>query len=77
VMVAIDGCQVGCIKAILEHVQVPLKRYLVLTDEGIEKNKRLKLNRAEIDRVKAAIKTAVGGELGTSVAAAGKTSSCC
>ena len=37
VMVAIDGCQVGCAKAILENVQVPMKHYLVITDEGIER----------------------------------------
>jgi uncharacterized metal-binding protein len=56
VMVAVDGCQVGCAKAILKNAQVPLQHYLVLTDEGIEKNKNFKLERADIDRVKAAIK---------------------
>lgn len=34
-MVAIDGCQVGCARAILEQAQVPLKNYVVLTDLGI------------------------------------------
>lgn len=56
VMVAIDGCQVGCAKAILENAQVPMKHYLVITDEGIEKNKNFSLQRADIDRVKAAVK---------------------
>ena len=52
VMVAIDGCQVGCAKAILELAQVPLRQYVVITDEGIEKNKDFNLQRADIDRVK-------------------------
>ncbi len=56
VLVVIDGCQVGCAKAILKNIQVPLKHYLVITDEGIEKNKNFKLERSDIDRVKAAVK---------------------
>ncbi len=56
VMVVIDGCQVGCAKAILEKAQVPMKHYLVVTDEGIEKNKNFNLERADIDRVKAGVK---------------------
>lgn len=58
-MVAIDGCQVGCVKAILEQAQVPAKNYLVLTDEGIEKNKNFNLQRAGNDRVKAVVKRVV------------------
>lgn len=58
-MVAIDGCQVGCAKAILELAQVPVKHHLVLTDEGIEKNKDLCLQRVDIDQVKAAVKRLV------------------
>jgi uncharacterized metal-binding protein len=59
VMVTIDGCQVGCAKAILEQAEVPLKHYLVLTEEGIEKNKNFKLERANIDAVKEAVKRVV------------------
>jgi len=59
VMVAIDGCQVACAKEILEQAQIPLNSYVVITDEGIEKNKNLNLQRDEIDRVKAAVKRAV------------------
>ncbi len=57
-MVAIDGCQVGCAKAILEHAQVPLKAYVVLTDLGIEKNKNFQLERETLEKVKAAVKEA-------------------
>lgn len=56
VMVAIDGCQVGCAKAILENARIPMKQYLIITDEGIEKNKNFNLERADIDRVKEAVK---------------------
>jgi uncharacterized metal-binding protein len=62
-MVAIDGCQVGCTKAILKQAQVPLKHYLVLTDEGIEKNKNFSLERSDIDRVKAAVKRVVNANV--------------
>lgn len=55
-MVAVDGCPVGCAKAILEKNQVPLTHYVVLTELGIEKNKDFALKQSDIDRVKAAIK---------------------
>ena len=56
-MVAIDGCEVGCAKAILEHADIPTKNYLVLTDLGIEKNKDFNLKIDDIRKVKAAIKS--------------------
>ncbi len=54
VMVAVDGCPVGCAKAILENAQVPLKHYLMITEEGIEKNKNFNL-----EQVKSAIRRMV------------------
>ncbi len=69
VMVAIDGCQAGCAKAILENARVPLKNYLVLTEEGIEKNKNFNLERSDIDRVKAAVKRVVGEKRPSAVSA--------
>ena len=59
VMVAIGGCQAGCAKEILEQAQVHLKCYVVITDEGIEKNKNFNLQRADIDRVKEVVKRTV------------------
>jgi uncharacterized metal-binding protein len=47
-MVAIDGCEVGCAKAILDHAEIPIKNYLVLTDLGIEKNKDFNLKAEDI-----------------------------
>jgi len=55
-MVAIDGCSTGCAKAILEHAEVPIKSYIVLTELGIEKNKDFNLKKDEIQQVKTAIK---------------------
>ncbi len=83
VMVVIDGCQVGCAKAILDQAQVPLQHYLVLTDEGIEKNKNFNLERADIERVKTAVKYLAGSKtnpISTSSGADGGCgcgSSCC
>lgn len=34
-MVAIDDCEVGCAKAILDHAEVPVKKYIVLTELDI------------------------------------------
>jgi len=58
-LMVIDGCEVGCAKAILSHAEIPMKKYIVITDEmGIAKNKDFNLKREEIDRVKAALKSA-------------------
>jgi uncharacterized metal-binding protein len=57
-MVTIDGCELGCAKAILEHAEIPAKNYLVLTDLGIEKNKDFNLKAEDIQKVKAAIRSA-------------------
>jgi uncharacterized metal-binding protein len=55
-MVVIDGCSQACAKKTLEHAEIPMKSYVVLTDLGIEKNKDFNLKRDEIDKVKTAIK---------------------
>lgn len=56
-LVAIDGCQVGCAKVILDQAGITAKNYLVLTDNpGIEKNKDFELKREKIDQVKSTIK---------------------
>ena len=76
-MVAIDGCSLGCAKAILEHTEIPNKGYLVLTDLGIEKNKDFKLKREEIEKAKKAIREVCNQEqIAIPMAEAG-SSSCC
>jgi uncharacterized metal-binding protein len=60
-MVAIDGCQQACAKKTLEHAEIPMKSYLVITDLGIEKNKDLVLKHDEIEKVKIAVREACSG----------------
>jgi uncharacterized metal-binding protein len=74
-MVAIDGCPVGCAKAILEQAKVPLKNHLVITELGIEKNKNLSLRAEDIARVKSAVFDTCGVKPGTALPP--KTASCC
>lgn len=74
-MVAIDGCSVACAKSILEHAEVPLKQYLVLTDLGIEKNKDFNLTKEDIEKVKAAVKKTA--ETGVKEAFSQSSSGCC
>lgn len=76
-MVAIDGCSVGCVKAILEHAEVPLKQYLVLTDLGIEKNKDFNLARADVEKVKTAVKASTGGSAANGQTSVKTSSGCC
>ncbi|MCB2185372.1 MAG: putative zinc-binding protein [Deltaproteobacteria bacterium] len=58
-LVVIDGCEVGCARAIFAEAGVELRGHLVLTRLGIAKNKDLNLLGADIARVKEAVKSAV------------------
>lgn len=51
-LLVIDECQVGCAKAIMEQIQIPIKNYMVLTDMGIEKNKEFDLKPEDVTAVK-------------------------
>lgn len=55
-LVVIDGCQVGCAKAILEKNGIESRNYMVITDLGIEKNKDFNLNSADLETVKTEVK---------------------
>ncbi|RJX29221.1 MAG: zinc-binding protein [Desulfarculus sp.] len=57
-MVVLDGCEVGCAKAIFKEAGTLLRGYVVLTDLGISKNKDFARKREDIDQVKAAAKQA-------------------
>ena len=39
-VIAIDGCPVGCAKAVLDNAGVPVSSYTIVTDLGIEKEHR-------------------------------------
>ncbi len=76
-MVAIDGCDIGCAKAVLEHADVPMRSYLVLTDLGIEKNKDFDLKRADLDRVKETVKGVCANELSSAQVSDRGSRGCC
>ncbi|MBW1723251.1 MAG: putative zinc-binding protein [Deltaproteobacteria bacterium] len=76
-MIAIDGCDVGCARVMLEHAEIPIKSYLVVTDVGIEKKHDFNLKEEDVQKVKEAIKKACGGEQGVIPKAEDASSSCC
>ena len=59
---AIDGCAVGCAKAILKNADIPNYNTIVLTDLGIEKNKNFNLNNEDVRKVKNAIRAACNSQ---------------
>jgi uncharacterized metal-binding protein len=61
-MIAIDGCDMSCAKAILERAEVPLKDYIVLTTLGIEKNKDFDLKHFDVQKVKDEIRRTCNSE---------------
>ena len=58
-IIVIDGCDIGCSKAILKNADVPFKNYVVLTELGIGKKKDFNLKQDDVDHVKAAIKDSI------------------
>jgi uncharacterized metal-binding protein len=75
-IVVIDGCEVACAKGILEQAEVPVRGYLVLTELGIEKNKNLKLNREEVEKVKQAVRDLSGASAGGNAAGQADSGTC-
>ena len=50
-LIAIDGCPVGCAKKTLEHTGFNIDEYVQITDLGIEKNHDFNLNPSDVGRV--------------------------
>jgi uncharacterized metal-binding protein len=50
-LIAIDGCPVGCAKKTLEHIGFNIDEYIQVTELGIEKNHNLNLNPFDVDKV--------------------------
>ncbi len=63
-ILAVDGCAIGCARAILQNAGIANYDYLVLTELGIEKTKNLVLARSDIEQVKQAAKQAMAGGSG-------------
>ena len=55
-VIVLDGCALGCAKAIMDRAGLPLGTYLVATDLGIEKVKdaQLVVRQEDVDKLKAA-----------------------
>jgi uncharacterized metal-binding protein len=62
-LIVLDGCQIGCAKALLSQVGITDYNYLELTNEGFEKNKNFDLQRDDVEKVKNLVKTSVSGEI--------------
>lgn len=76
-LIAIDGCSVGCTKAILEHAQIPVKNHVVITDLGIEKNKDFNLKETDINEVKKAVKQVYAKDAASKMPPPNMGGSCC
>jgi len=57
-IIVIDGCELGCGKAIMNHTGIPMKYLVITTELDIDKSKNFNLDREEIERVKSAVKNA-------------------
>ena len=55
-LVTIDGCPLGCARAVLDGAGVEVRECLVVTDLGIEKNKDFNLKQEDIRAVKEAVR---------------------
>jgi len=55
-VVVIDGCPVGCAKRIVEHAEISVGKYMVVSKLGFEKTHVLKTREEEIEKVKRAVK---------------------
>jgi uncharacterized metal-binding protein len=55
VLVAIDGCPTGCTKTVLEHIEVPVKNHISLTELGFEKTRDLNIRREDLQKAKKAV----------------------
>ena len=77
-LVVMDGCEVGCAKAIFKEAGLPLKGYVVLTDDlGLVKNKDFALKREQVDQVKQAARAAAETQMPQGGVLAATGCNCC
>ena len=78
VIAAIDGCAVGCAKAILKNAGIQNFNYIVLTDLGIEKNKEFNVSAEDVRNVKKAVRAACPNQpTAAAIGAAPAKGGCC
>ena len=54
--ILIDGCAIGCGKLMFEQAEVPLKKYLVLKDLGIEKSVGAEIRPEDYEKARKAVR---------------------
>ena len=59
--IVLDGCAVGCAKAIMEKVEAPISCYVVVTEQGVEKGIHFNITADEIEQTCAAVRSAIAG----------------
>ena len=72
-LVAVDGCSVGCARAILDNARIVPHRYVVITELGIDKSYSFDLERGHIDLVKDSVRVGNSRDSGAS----GRAGNCC
>lgn len=50
-IIAIDGCQVACAKAALDHMQIPYTQHIIVTDLEIKKNHVFEWTDEQVNKV--------------------------
>jgi uncharacterized metal-binding protein len=55
-IIAIDGCQVACAKAALDHLQIPITQHIVVTDLEIKKNHVFEWTDDQLEKVVSAVR---------------------
>jgi uncharacterized metal-binding protein len=54
-VIAIDGCQVACARAALEHAGIPVTQSIIVTNLGIEKNHSFIWDIEDVEKVISAV----------------------
>ncbi|HOF05781.1 MAG TPA: putative zinc-binding protein [Syntrophales bacterium] len=75
--ILIDGCSIGCGKLMFEQAEVPLKKYIVLSDLGIEKTMGAEMASADLEKARRALRELCGSPSPPLLANIKTTSSCC
>ncbi|MBP8980036.1 MAG: putative zinc-binding protein [Syntrophobacterales bacterium] len=75
--ILIDGCSIGCGRLMFEQSEVPLKKYLVLTELGIEKSIGGEIASEDLEKARRALREICGESSPSPVPRLKTTSSCC
>jgi uncharacterized metal-binding protein len=76
-VVVMDGCELGCARAIFEREGLPLRFYVVATKLGIAKDHDLALDRQALETLKMAARKATGWRPPRRMSLSGGGGCCC